>query len=677
MSANPPQTDVLSEPASHEMSMTSVRLIITVLALCGTLVSLQQTLVLPLLPEFPRILNTTTENASWLVTVTLLTSAVGTPIVSRLADMYGKKLMMIFCLVCVILGSLMALVSSTLPWVIAGRGLAGIGTCLVPVGISIMRDQLPAEKVGQGVALMSATLGIGGAIGIPLAGVISEQWDWHALFLVSGAFAVVMLILVVMIVPESQVRTKGRFDYIGAVLLSAVLTSFLLAISKAGAWGWDDARTITLILVAGAILAAWVPWELHSGQPLVDIRTATRRTVLLTNSASVLIGFAMFSNFLTSAQQVQMPIATGYGFNLSVIETGLVMLPAGLAMVAMSPVAAGLISRFGARSVLMAGPLIMAVGFILRTFLTGSVAEVMIAAGITSIGTAMSFAAMPALIIRSVPITETASANGLNTLLRALGTATASAVVAAVFSSLTVTVGQAVVPSFTAYQVVFYAGAAAAIGGAGIAAFIRRPVAAAAGQVSDKPGDRHQMKAEGTHSELIVTGRIVDDNEQPMKQAVVTVLHPDGRHLDWSRTDASGRYAVALPQAGTYLMIASADGWGPMSGLVELGDGDFDVIKMNRRLRLMGWVTDDGAPFGDVLVSLIQHSGDYAATTTADTDGYYDIGLPPPGRYVLTVVHAASGRTKSRAVHVGSMSATVDIDLTTGVPAQLRKMARS
>ena len=83
-------------------------LIITVLALCGTLVSLQQTLVLPLLPEFPALLNTSPDNASWLVTVTLLTAAVGTPIISRLADMFGKKRMMIVCLMAVIVGSLLA-----------------------------------------------------------------------------------------------------------------------------------------------------------------------------------------------------------------------------------------------------------------------------------------------------------------------------------------------------------------------------------------------------------------------------------------------------------------------------------------------------------------------------------------------------------------------------------------
>lgn len=648
----------------------STRSIIIVLALCGTLVSLQQTLVLPLLPDFPQILDTTPENASWLVTVTLLTAAVGTPIVSRLADMFGKRLMMIVCLVAVILGSVLAALSPSLALVVTGRGLAGIGTCLIPVGISIMRDHLPADKVGSGVALMSATLGIGGAIGMPMAGVIYDNLGWHALFWVSGGFAVVLLALVVAVVPESTVRTRGSFDYAGAVLLSVALTCLLLAVSKAGAWGWSDEKTLTLLVVAVAVFGAWVPLELASGQPLVDIRTSTRRTVLLTNCASVLVGFAMFTNFLTSAQQVQMPVESGYGFGLSVVDTGLVLLPAGLLMVVMAPVAARLIRVYGPRLMLVVGAVTIAAGFVLRAFLHGSVAEVVFASSISSLGTAVAFAAMPTLIMRSVPITETASANGLNTLLRAIGTSSASATVAAVFSGMAVTIGGQSVPTFGAYQLMFWLGVVAALGGGTIAAFIVRPARAGADEPSSQEADTERLgvKPEGTGREFIVRGVVTDTRERPIRQGVVSVLHTDGRHVDWGRTDNEGRYALALPRAGRYLVIASADGWGPQSGLVDLDETGIDTIRMHRRLTLTGRITDEGDPLGGVLLSLIRHSGEYVASTRAQPDGTYEIGLPPPGRYVLTVVDLERDRTRSRAVQVASTSTTLDIDIVTGIP---------
>ncbi len=650
-------------------------LIITVLALCGTLVSLQQTLVLPLLPEFPGILGTTSENASWLVTITLLAGAVGTPIVSRLADMFGKRLMLVTCLVAVIVGSAVAAMGSSLALVVTGRGIAGIGTSLVPVGISIMRDHLPSERVGGGVALMSATLGIGGAIGIPLAGVISSNFNWHALFLVSGGFAVLMLVAVLLVVPESTVRTRGRFDYAGALLLSLALTCLLLAVSKAGAWGWVDRKTLSLLVVSALTLAFWVPMQLRSGQPLVDIRTSLRRTVLLTNIASILIGFGMFANFLSSTQQVQMPVASGYGFGLSVVETGLVLLPGGLLMVLLSPVAARLITSYGPRAIIILGAVTIAIGFVMRSFMHSSVLQVMIAAGVSSAGTALAFAAMPTLIMRSVPITETASANGLNTLLRSIGTSSASAVLAAIFSAMTMTVGGAPVPTFGAYQLVFWLGATTALLGAAVAAFIQRPALAAATATDAVPATREgsTVKAEGTQHEIIVRGLVTTASDEPMRQAVVTLLHPDGRHVDWARTDNGGRYALALPCAGPYLVVVSCDGWAPQSGLVELSKTELGPIRMLRRLLLSGEVTDNCRPLGGVMLSLIRHSGEYVATAQAHEDGSYEIGLPPPGRYVLTIVDHKTGRTRSRAVQVGSTSTTLDVDIVTGIPRPVER----
>ncbi|MFK5583422.1 MFS transporter [Serinicoccus sp. LYQ131] len=654
--------------------------IIVVLALCGTLVSLQQTLVLPLLPDFPEILDTTSDNASWLVTATLLTAAVGTPIVSRLADMFGKRLMLIVCMWAVIVGSVISALSAELVLVIVGRGMSGLGACLVPVGISIMRDHLPAEKVGSGVALMSATLGIGGAIGMPLAGVIYENFDWHTLFLVSGGFAVIMLVAVHKVVPESTVRTRGRFDYVGALLLSVALTCFLLAVSKAGSWGWSSPITLSLLAGAGLVLAAWVPWELRAGQPLVDIRTSMRRTVLLTNSASVLIGFAMFANFLTSVQQVQMPEETGYGFGLSVINTGLVMLPSGILMVLMSPVSAGFITKFGPRAVLIAGAVTIGIGFIGRSLLHGSVLEVMVTSGIASLGTALAFAAMPTLIMRAVPITETASANGLNTLLRSIGTSSASAMVAAVFaaSMMTTSTGQ-MAPSLEAYQLIFWAGAGAALGGALIATFIRRPQRAladadaqAAGAAGAPVGERTEVKLGGELPELLVRGRVVGPQGRPLRQAVATVLRPDGRHTDWGRTDGEGRYTLALPEPGQYLLVVSADGWAPQSALVDLAVGQEQDVTMTRRLLLSGHIYDDGVPMGDVLVSLIKHSGEFVGTARTDEHGYYEAGLPPAGRYVLTAVDHETGRTRSRALTVLATSTTLDLDIVTGVPRPTR-----
>ena len=127
-----------------------------ILTSCGMLVSLQQTLVIPLLPDLPEILNVSADDASWLVTATLLAGAVATPIVSRMADMYGKRKMLLVSLAVMTVGSLIAALGANFPAMLLGRAMQGFGASLIPVGMSIMRDQLPREKLAGGIALVEA-----------------------------------------------------------------------------------------------------------------------------------------------------------------------------------------------------------------------------------------------------------------------------------------------------------------------------------------------------------------------------------------------------------------------------------------------------------------------------------------------------------------------------------------
>ena len=130
-----------------------IGLIIAVLCLAGTTVSLQQTMVIPLLPGFQQLFGLSTDDVSWLVTATLVTSAVATPVVSRLADSHGKRLMMLVCILVMTIGSLVAALSSGhFITLVIGRSLQGFAAALIPVGISILRDELPRERVGSAVA---------------------------------------------------------------------------------------------------------------------------------------------------------------------------------------------------------------------------------------------------------------------------------------------------------------------------------------------------------------------------------------------------------------------------------------------------------------------------------------------------------------------------------------------
>ncbi len=108
-----------------------------------------QTLIIPIVPELPKLLNSSPSDATWAITATLLAGAVANPVVGRLGDMYGKRRMLLLSLVLLIAGSVIGALSDTLVPMIVGRTFQGVSMAVIPLGISIMRDELPPERLGS------------------------------------------------------------------------------------------------------------------------------------------------------------------------------------------------------------------------------------------------------------------------------------------------------------------------------------------------------------------------------------------------------------------------------------------------------------------------------------------------------------------------------------------------
>src|SRR6478609_5008959 len=137
-----------------------------------------------------------------------------TPISGRLGDMYGKRRIVLVLVSVMVVGSVVAALSTGIVGIIVGRTLQGAIVGVVPLGISIMRDVLHENRVDSAIALISATLGVGGALGLPISAFITERADWHVLFWVAAGLGAIVFVLVVWIVPECVLRTAGEFDFI-------------------------------------------------------------------------------------------------------------------------------------------------------------------------------------------------------------------------------------------------------------------------------------------------------------------------------------------------------------------------------------------------------------------------------------------------------------------------------
>ncbi|MGW2326285.1 MFS transporter [Streptomyces sp. NPDC001700] len=477
-------SDALPRPAAGASGPPRANTVVAVLAFAGIVVSLMQTLVIPLIPKLPSLLNASASDATWAVTATLLAAAVATPVIGRLGDMYGKRRMLLISLGLLVAGSVVGALSDSLAPMVVGRALQGLAAGVIPLGISIMRDELPAERLGAATALMSASLGVGGALGLPAAALLAERADWHVLFWTAAGFGVLATVLVARLVPESAVRSGGRFDVAGAAGLSVALVCLLLAISKGAAWGWSSGLTLGLFLASALTLALWGRWELRSARPLVDLRTTARRQVLLTNLASAVFGFSMFAMSLLMPQLLQMPKATGFGLGETMLTVGLVMAPSGLVMMAMAPLSARISKNQGPKVTLMIGAVVVSSGYALNIVLMSAIWHLVLVSCVIGAGIGLAYGSMPALVMAAVPVTETAAANSLNTLMRSIGTSISSAVAGVVLAEMTTTLGPVTLPAQDGFRVVMAIGAGAALLAFVLAAFLPRqrpaaPVAAA------------------------------------------------------------------------------------------------------------------------------------------------------------------------------------------------------
>lgn len=458
---------------------TKPAVIIAIACLCGIVVALSQTVIIPLIPSLPRLLHTSADNASWAVTATLLTAAVATPVAGRLGDMFGKRLMLLVSMGFLFAGSVLSALATGLVVMVAGRALQGLAMGAIALGISVLRDELPPAKVGAGVARMSATMGIGGAIGLPLAAFVADKASWQLLFWMIGGLAAVCAAAVLVVVPESPVRTPGRFDFLGALGLGAALVMLLLAITQGGAWGWGSGRILGLLAASLVVFALWGWWELRRAAPLVDVRVSAAPQVLFTNAASVAVGFAMYGMSLIPVQILMAPHQVGYGLGLSMTQAGLALAPSGLMMYLTSSVGARISARRGPRVSLGVGIVVMALGYVSLLTLRSDVAELTFATAVIGGGIGIAYAAMPALIMGAVPLTETAAANGLNALMRSVGTSLSSAVIAVVLANNVVRLGPVALPSQSAFTLALLISLAAAGLALGLTALIpsRRPAA--------------------------------------------------------------------------------------------------------------------------------------------------------------------------------------------------------
>ncbi|MFZ2051963.1 MAG: MFS transporter [Solirubrobacteraceae bacterium] len=377
--------------------------------------------VIPALPTIQHDLHTTETGVAWLLTAYLLAASVGTSIIGRLGDMYGKERLLLYTLLLLCVGTLIGAIASSLPLLIFARTIQGAAGGIFPLAFGIVRDEFPREKVAGSIGLLSAILGVGGGIGIVASGVIVEHLNYHWLFWIPLAVSALAAVFTWRFVPESPVRAPGRVNWLAAALMSIGMTLTLIAISQTTVWGWGSVKTLVLLATGLLVCCLWVALEARSSQPLVDMKMMRIRGVWTTNAAAFLLGAGMYASFIVLPQFAQLPTSTGFGFGASVVVSGLYLLPTTIGMFLLGLVTGRISQRYGSKAALIVGTAFTAASFALLSVAHSHPADLLFAAALLGVGVGLAFAALGNLIVQAVPPHQTGVASGMNTVMRTLG----------------------------------------------------------------------------------------------------------------------------------------------------------------------------------------------------------------------------------------------------------------
>ncbi len=391
----------------------------------------------PLIPSISRDLHVSLSTAQWSLTATLLVGAVSSPVLGRLGDGPRRRATLIAGLAVVTLGGVVAALAPSLALLVVGRALQGIGLGLVPLTMAAARDHLPRERVPGTIALLSVCAAAGVGAGYPISGLIADGLGLSAAFWFGAAVSALALLCVLVVLPSSASRPASPLDVPGAALLSGGLVALLIAISQGGSWGWGSLRVVLLLVAAVVLLAVWGRHQLRSAAPLVDLRLLRHPAVLTGDACGLVLGVTMYMYLSAVTEYVQTPGSAGYGFSASVVVAGLVLVPFSLFSLLASRALPRTTALVGPRALLPLGALVVAAGGTFFAVFHGHLWQAFVMMGLVGLGLGSTFAAIPGLIVRAVPDSETGSAMGFYQVVRYIGFSLGSAVAASVLGART------------------------------------------------------------------------------------------------------------------------------------------------------------------------------------------------------------------------------------------------
>ncbi|MGP3971060.1 MFS transporter [Streptomyces sp. 6N223] len=405
---------------------------IVVTGVASFMAALDNLVVTTALPVIRDDLGGSLTDLEWVVNGYTLPFACLLLLAAAVGDRFGRRRVFILGIALFTVASAVAALADTTGQLIAARAAQGAGAAiLMPLSLTLISAAVPAERRGTAFGIWGAVQGLAVAGGPLVGGVITEHIAWEWIFWLNVPLGIALLPLARLRLAESR-GPNNRLDLPGTVLASGGLFGLVYSIVRGAEHGWTSGPVLAGFASGGALLVAFVAWELRTANPMLPMRFFRSRAFSAINAASLLMFAGMFGSIFLLTQFLQ--LVQGY----APTEAGLRMLPWTAMPMVVAPLAGALTDRIGGRPIVATGMVLMAIGLGWLALLNDpgvSYPSQIPAFVLCGTGMAMFFAPSGAMVMGAVHESEQGIASGVNNALREVGGALGVAVLASVFSA--------------------------------------------------------------------------------------------------------------------------------------------------------------------------------------------------------------------------------------------------
>lgn len=395
--------------------------------------SLDISIVGPALPSIQTYFTVNDRMLSWVFTIYILFFMLGTPVMAKLSDIYGRKAIYLLDILLFTIGSLLTITSFSFEMLLFGRAIQGLGAGgIFPVANAFIGDIFPPEKRGGALGILSSVWGWSSVMG-PILGGVLLQYGWQWLFIINLPITITVIVLSLKILPGGERNNNVTFDWWGVLVLGLLVTFLAYGINQINT---DTFLTSLLsvdvfpyLLLAVALLPILWKIEKKAQDPLIQVNLFKSREVKLVNSIMVGTG-------LVQAATVFIPAFIIVALAFSSTGASLMLIPVVLTMAVGAPVVGKLLDKFGSRNIMLIGSLIMASGLLMAGIFARDFYLLILAGVLIGVGMSTTIGSPPRYIMLvETPPRERASGQALLNIITSAGQLVGGALVGAFIGS--------------------------------------------------------------------------------------------------------------------------------------------------------------------------------------------------------------------------------------------------